>query len=138
MNELEEFLCGRFLGGGIARKVYIYRPDDTFVIKIAEDKGGQSHNIIEWKIWDELKQVKSASKWLAPIVDVSDCGKYLIMKRAERGRKEDYPKMVPHFFTDMKYDNYGFIGKQLVCVDYANFIITKGFKFMLKKSDWWE
>lgn len=138
MSELEEFICGKFLGSGIARKAYIFRPDKELVIKVAEDRGGQSHNLVEWKIWEELKYCKEASKWLAPVIDVSDSGKYLIMKRAEMGRKADYPEMVPKFFTDLKYQNYGFIGKQLVCVDYANFIITNGFKFGLKKADWWE
>lgn len=62
----------------------------------------------------------------------------MLMDRAELGRKKDYPEDVPHFFTDRKYNNYGFIKDQLVCIDYANTIITAGFTKKLIKPDWWE
>lgn len=135
MNELESFVCGEFLGSGIARDVYVFVQDNTRVIKIAKDKGGQMHNLVEWTIWDELKDTKQG-KWLAPCIDVSDCGKYLIMKRAEKGRHKDYPKLVPKFLTDRKYDNYGWIGDNLVCVDYANILLS--FNGKLQKANWWE
>jgi hypothetical protein len=34
--------------------------------------------------------------------------------------KYEYPKKIPRFFTDIKMENYGFVGDQLKCVDYAN------------------
>jgi hypothetical protein len=144
MNELERFLLyytnpaeNNRIGNGIYRDVYrtIMK---HLVIKIANCQKGQMENIMEMKLWEEVKDMP-IKKWFAPCVKVSESGKYLLQEKIEHGRQQDYPEEVPHFFIDMKYTNYGWIGKQFVCCDYSDFIITNGFNSKkMKKAEWWE
>ena len=140
MDELEQMVCGHRIGSGIHRTVYVYAPDTTCVIKVARDEDGCGANILEHKLWNELHEWNEGEKWFAPVIESSRAGKYLIMKRAEMGRDGDYPKKIPHFFTDLKYDNFGFIGKQLVCIDYSSAVIlTENWSAKrMKKAGWWK
>ena len=135
-EDLKELVMGKALGYGIARKVGVFSPDPTLVIKCALNDPEQ--NWIEWRIWQEISEVKHLSKWFAPCVSISTCGMFLLQKRVEMGKKADYPATVPSFFTDLKYSNYGFLNGQLVCCDYGSFIVTNGLSAKLKKADWWE
>lgn len=48
-----------------------------------------------------------------------------------------YPKKVPHFFTDIKPDNYGWTDKgKFVCCDYSLTDITSGFSNRMIKAHW--
>lgn len=136
-KELEEMLCGSKLGFGIHRTVYEYNPDPTCVIKVATQDDGRQANLIEAYVWEQIAEAKSIAKWFAPVVMVSPAGKYLVMKKAEFGLPKDYPKKLPHFFTDVKYDNYGFIKGHLVCVDYAR-VILHGLTLKMKPARWWK
>jgi len=135
--EFEEFIVGKKLGRGVTREVYNFVPDDTCVIKIAHSYDGRQTNITEFKIWYELSNFdKKLSKWFAPCISISEGGKYLVQKKIEFGRLKDYPKKVPHFFYDIKRDNYGWYGKQFVCCDYGYFNITDSYSKRMKNIIW--
>lgn len=136
MNELEEYLLGAKLGFGIHRHVYVFRPDPTKVIKVATD-GGRAANLIEEELYWKAIAYTPLEKWFAPVISVSEGGKYLIQERAEPLPKHQYPKQIPHFFTDVKYENFGYIkGKGLVCVDYGSFNVFRNISARMVKADW--
>jgi hypothetical protein len=134
-EDLRGLLLGEKLGEGVYRKVSVFRPDKRLVIKVAEED--PHPNVIEYRIWEELMDTKVA-KWFAPCVAISTCGLFLLQKRVEMHPKSEYPKMVPHFFTDCKYSNFGWLDGKFVCCDYGGFVITNGFTNKMKKADWWE
>src|SRR3990167_3265512 len=137
-EDLKELLLGQVLGLGIHRKVGVYKLDPTLVIKCALEC--PNINVLEEEVWQAVKDTNIA-KWFAPCVDISPCGIFLLQKRAETRPKNEYPKLVPNFFTDLKYSNYGWIKGQMVCVDYASAIstsLTHKWSGKLKKAGWWE
>lgn len=132
---LKDLLIGKKIGSGCYRDVYQCKLDYSLVVKIEKDKG-DFHNIREWQIWKEVEYTDNA-KWFAPCVSISPDGKVLIQKKVEIGRKKDYPEKIPEFFTDIQVPNFGFIGKQLVCLDYGSTKIARSFNDKkLKKADW--
>ena len=136
-NELEQLLIGKKIGTGMHRTTYECRLNHKWVVKIADDERmGRGANCLEYKIWQEI-QYTSEAKRFAPCLDISEGGKYLLQERAELGRKKDYPAKIPAYFTDIKMSNFGFIGKNFVCVDYGSLLIWKeiGGK-KLKKVIW--
>ena len=134
--EQEKILCGKWLGSGIHRAVYECALNDKWIVKIALGEDGRKMNLIEDKISYELGEC-DLKKWFAKVIQVSEAGLLLIMEKAEMGRHKDYPKKVPHFFTDLKYNNYGWIGDRFVCVDYCSTIITNGFTKKMVKANFW-
>ena len=135
LEEYKNILLGAKIGSGCYRDVYNCRLRDDLVVKIErEDK--EFHNIKEWTIWSELEYADEYNKWLAPCLEISKNGKILIQKKVEFGRQKEYPKEIPSFFTDVKPDNFGFIGNQLVCCDYGSTIFTRFFNKKLIKADW--
>jgi len=56
---------------------------------------------------------------------------------------KDYPPKVPLFFTDLKIENYGWIGDQFVCVDYGSVYfstmipVRRGKMMLFKRAKWW-
>jgi hypothetical protein len=99
------------------------------VIKI--DKGTNENikqNLMEFQIYSALECYPKLRKFYCPIIGISKNHKLLVMKRVTRLLKEkdldreDLKKLnVPASFLidDPKFDNFGFIGKQLVCIDYG-------------------
>lgn len=139
MEELEEFVCGKRLGSGIHRDVFTFMPNKEYVIKVAKsDSESRAVNLIEAKIWSEIHSTPAA-KWFAPVFDVSESGKFLLQRRVEQLPKEEYPKKIPHFFTDTKYSNFGWIkGVGFVCIDFGSFNIFRGISTKMVKAEWWE
>ncbi len=130
---------GKKIGAGMSRTVYLCREDTSCVIKI-ESASKRFQNVLEWEIWETVKHTK-LKKWFAPCIAISDCGTVLIQKRANAINKEQYPKKIPAFFGDTKYQNFGMIGKQFVCLDYGTChipAINKGLGKQMKKSKFWE
>lgn len=101
-------LCNNKIGSGMSRQVYdsLILPD--FVIKV-ENEAGQFQNIMEWEIWNRVKDT-DYSIWFAPCRWISADGSILIMEKTESCRKKHYPEKMPVFFTDFKFANYGWIG----------------------------
>lgn len=137
-EDLKELLLGQVLGVGIHRKVGVFNPDPSLVIKCAIEY--PNINILEEEIWMMVKETDIA-KWFAPVVSISPCGMFLLQRRVEVRSKREYPKLIPSFFGDLKYSNYGWLGDQFVCCDYAGFIatsMTHKWSGRMKKADWWE
>lgn len=135
-EELKDVLIGTKLGWGIHRDVYKCKIDDSFVVKV-EREDHNFANIIEWKIWEEVQYAENLARWFAPCERISTNGKILIQKKVEMGRKKDYPRQIPAFFTDVKMENFGFIGNQLVCFDYASIVWSRNLnEKKMKKVIW--
>ncbi len=138
MDELERFLFGKWLGKGVYREVWQHAQQKDLVIKKANEENGREVNFIEHRLWRDIEYNKSLKPYFAPVVAVSDCGKYLIQKKVEPLPKRQYPKVLPAFFTDTKYSNFGLLNGKFVCIDYGCLNIWATTKLKLKKVDWWE
>lgn len=119
---LDSFL-GAFLGSGVYRDVYEFAPNPNYVIKL--EKEVSFCNVQEHLLWDQLKwlsgDLKQVKDWFAPVKWISADGRFLCMKRTIPVKPSDkLPDAVPGFLTDVKVDNFGFIGKRLVCHDYGS------------------
>ena len=137
MNELEQYIFGKKLGYGAYREVFEFIPNQEYVIKVALENG-RAVNLLEEKLWWDIYETPLA-KWFAPVISVSESGKYLLQKKIEQIPKDQYPKMLPHFFTDTKYSNFGYLkGKGFVCCDYGSFNIFRGVSPKMVKVKWWE
>jgi hypothetical protein len=137
-EDLKELLFGEIQGVGIHRKVGVYNLDKTLVIKCAIEC--PNINVLEEEIWQMVKDTNIA-KWFAPCVAISPCGIFLLQKRVERRPRSEYPKLIPSFFGDTKYTNFGWIDGKFVCCDYAGFISTSmchKWSGKMVKANWWE
>lgn len=115
-----EILFGPKIGEGLHREVYEYAIDKRYVIKI-ERSSETLCNMKEFMFWNEVGYQKELNKWLCPIKEMSSNGRILIMEKMKpitEKNKHLIPKEIPVWLSDMKWDNYGFIGKQFVCCDY--------------------
>ena len=130
-------MCGERLGGGMSRDVYLSALDPTVVIKFEADSG-HFQNVMEWEVWQEVKETKYA-KWFAPCVSISGTGTILIQKRTKVvADRRKYPAKMPVFLGDFKYTNYGMYKGQLVAHDYGRpRLLTEGLSDRMKKVDWW-
>lgn len=125
-------LCGKKLGYGSFRSVYEFNMNPSkLVVKI--ERNNTDCNISEFMLWDEIQGLKNnlawVKEWFAPIHYCSPNGKVLIMEKTKQLYKER-PKKVPCFFTDIKVDNFGWIGNKFVCHDYG--FINKFIKYQKK------
>lgn len=137
-EDLKALTFGKVLGAGIHRKVGVYELDKTLVLKVATD--APNINLLENEVWQMVEHTDLA-KWFAPCVEVSPSGIFLLQKRIEMRPKSEYPNMIPSFFTDTKYSNYGWIDGKFVCCDYANVLSTSmshKWSARLKKAEWWD
>lgn len=131
-----DLFCGKLIGRGAGRWVFECTLDKSLVIKV-EDRSESFQNQMEWKLWNEVEDTPFA-KYFAPCVRISGCGTILLQKKVEMIPKRDYPKKIPHFFYDRKYQNYGLYEKRFVCFDYGSHVITNGFTKKQVKADWWD
>lgn len=127
-----EQVKGEFLGQGIHRKVYVYLPDTTCVLKEAIDEVWP--NAAEWRLWSDSHLVEEIAKHLAPCIWLSNDARYLIQKRARPVDYDKLPSTMPGFLTDIKRSNFGILDGQLVCVDYAMYITNASTRH--KKVNW--
>lgn len=138
-------LCGKKLGSGVYRAVYDYNFDDKYVIKI--EPRSTECNITEYMLWDEINGLTNdlawVKGWFAPVLWMSPNGKILVMEKTSefpKNKKLERPKSVPAFFTDLKRDNWGWIGNRFVCHDYGflyKFIKYEKKMQKIKKDCWW-
>ena len=118
-REAKGLFLGEKLGEGIARKVYVFRPDPKLVVKI--EHGSRSfQNVLEYEAWNYLRT--KHAKWLAPCRSISPCGSMLLQWRADSLRESEKFKRLPKFLVDIKRENFGMIGDQMVCFDYGTLI----------------
>lgn len=135
-------MLGKKIGNGVHRHVYDYNLEKNYVIKL--EVGSSSANITEYLLWDEIQGFKGdlawVKEWFAPVKWISPNGKILVMEKTEEKPGKERPRKVPSFFSDLKYDNWGWIGNKFVCHDYG--FINRFIKYekrfrTIKKDTWW-
>lgn len=131
-------ICGKLIGSGVYRDVYELKQDPNFVVKVERDMEGTFANVTEWRNYINSAGWNLIEKWLAPCEMINGNGSIMIQQRVttEGKRRKDYPKYVPKIFTDLKLSNFGWIGDQFVCCDYAFFV-----QVMIKSTksnDWYK
>lgn len=117
--ELLDVILGDFIGSGVYREVFQHPHFIDYVVKI--EQGNSRENAIEWDVWNSVKFTDNA-KWFAPCTYISDNGVVLIQKKTKPLFSKPVkfvPEKIPSFFTDIKPDNFGWIGNQLVAHDYS-------------------
>lgn len=123
-TDLITTLIGKKLGSGAYRAVYEHNWDDKWVIKV---ESNSTHcNLTEYILWDEIQglcgNLSWVKEWFAPIQWISPNGKLLCMQKTSefpKNKKLTRPKEIPAFFTDVKWENFGWIGNRFVCHDYG-------------------
>lgn len=125
------FFLGEKLGEGCSRAVYDYVFDKNWVVKIALTF--PYDNVLEHDIWHIVKDTDD-SKWFAESKWISPSG-HLLLQRKTKPCIE-LPDKLPDFFTDIKPSNFGYVGKQLVCHDYAYSLVRYIGRHKTKLVDW--
>lgn len=126
------FILGEKLGEGQTRSVYDYALDPNWVVKIA--KRHPNDNVLEFDIWHLIKDTQE-SKWFAECKFLSPSGHLMLQRKTKPIIK--LPVLLPNVFTDIHLRNFGKIGNQVVCHDYAYSLIRYIYlsKFKLEKWD---
>jgi len=142
---LESFVIGKHIGSGQTRDVYEWLPDDNLVVKVAQDTRGIIDNTAEFSLWESAVSPGSFYKdlklILAPIDCISDCCKFLLMKKTVPVSPDEVPPVVPSFMTDLKLSNIGFYDGRVVFHDYAMTLLVEDAislrKAKIVKKDSW-
>lgn len=116
-KDMFTLLCGDVIGRGSFRDVFQYNLNPNWVVKIQKNNSEFS-NIKEFEIWCHVKGTEF-EKYFAPCYWMSPDGRVLLQHKTKpitKTRKP--PEFIPTFFTDVKDDNFGFIGKRFVAHDY--------------------
>lgn len=117
MQDLVRFCLGNFIAKGSSRTVFVWDMRPNTVVKYCHADDCEA-NWVEYAIWQAVKDTKSA-RWFCPVIDISPCGRFLLMEKARPIVKTDkLPKKLPNVFTDIHTGNFGWLGSQLVCTDY--------------------
>lgn len=123
-TDLITTLLGEKIGSGTYRAVYQHNWDKDYVIKI-EPKSTEC-NMTEYMLWDEIRGLKNeltwVKDWFAPVLWMSPNGKILCMQKTSefpKNKKLERPLEIPAFLTDIKWNNFGWIGNRFVCHDYG-------------------
>lgn len=117
-------ILGKEIGEGYSRKVFEHRQDSSLVIKLATCSEGVLSNCTEATLWlDHIVYLRGnlewVKNWFAPVTYVSPNYNVLIMKKTEQKPHKKRPSEVPNFMSDVKSDNFGWIGNKFVCHDYG-------------------
>ncbi len=133
-------LLGPPIGQGTYRTVYEYALDPRLVIKVQSNQDEAPCNMWEYEIWNEAKWLTGNLEWiknfLAPVHWISPGGMLLLMRRTEKRPNKKLPKYVPDFMTDIKEENFGWMGSRFVCHDYAMPHRLLDFKDKARTAKW--
>jgi hypothetical protein len=138
LKGIKKLICGKKIGSGVYRDVYVLKQDDNYVVKIERNMNtGTFANVTEWRNWINNKDWEYIKDWLAPIELINTTGNIMIQKRVSLEGKtlEDFPKEIPALFTDTKITNFGWINDKFVCCDYSFFTTIIGSK-KYKRAKW--
>ncbi len=135
--DMFNLMCGKWLGGGISRGVYVLGIDPSLVIKV-ETASTSFQNAMEWEVWNSLEREETtAMDWFAPCHYISECGTILIQARTAPMHKSEAPKKLPAYFTDVKIQNFGWYDGRIVAHDYGyHKFVSLGSKCNLRRADW--
>lgn len=135
-KQLIKSVCDEKIGAGAYRDVFSIKNCSNYVIKIERDMSdGNFVNVAEWhnfvdnRYWDKMKV------YLAECLMINHTGNVLVQRRVTQGQHDKYPEKIPSMFTDLKYQNFGWIGKRFVCCDYP---YLKNVGFRMVKAKFWE
>lgn len=127
-----------FIGNGVARQVYTctLKPDE-WVVKV-EIADGYFQNVAEYSVWQSVSyNMPELRVWFAPVVAISDNGRFLVQARTHPCDETNLPARVPSFFTDMQPSNWGWLDGKVVCHDYGVLLTTEqGLNKRMKKATW--
>lgn len=132
LNNFTKKYCGSYLGKGLYRTVYNYKVNSNYVVKIEDTSKGSFSNVVEWRIWQDNEEWKKFSKYLSPSIAIDETGQILVQRKVEFKSIDNYPSKMPSVFSDFKIQNYGWIGNQIVCVDYAGLLSRVNFQASLR------
>lgn len=110
-------MIGDYLGSGKQRDVYCYKHDPSLVIKFPRGESGARFNILEYENHKKIIDF-GFDRWISPCLEVGKNGEFLIMKRTNVADPHDYPRLIPSFFKDIKFHNWGILNGIMVCHDY--------------------
>ncbi len=139
IGDMFDFLCEGSVGIGTSRSVYNFRLAENMVIKIENNKEGFFfYNASEFDVWTNIKiKHPELSKFLAPCVRISSCGRILLQEKTTPITKEELPKRIPGFIFDLKRENWGKLADgRVVCHDYANHSFFSKADTRLVKPNW--
>lgn len=130
-------LCERQIASGMSRNVFAHRYDQTIVIK--HEFGAHFQNVVEWELWQQLREDKELKPWFAPCLHISGYGQWLIQRRTFPIEQRALPKKVPALFTDLKIENWGWLNGHPVCHDYGTMLcrLIGTASRRMRKADWW-
>lgn len=137
LNAVCRILCGDKIGTGITREVYVLKQNPNYVVKIQVDPSkGVFANVLEFTNYCDFREVSAFGHYLAPCELITETGQVLIQRRVEFRKRKDYPKYIPAVFTDLKIQNYGWIGDQFVCCDYPFLLLLGTDPKKIKYAKW--
>lgn len=116
-DELINLVCKKLIATGSTRRVFQCF-DESLVVKV-EIHDHVFANISELLLYNGLNGTPHI-KWLAPIVDISENGKFMFMKKTEPLPDDKAVWMLPEFLADLKRENFGLYEGKIVAHDYAN------------------
>ncbi len=132
---------GKKIGSGCYRSVYDYNlgKKNEFVLKLEPGFSGCNPN--EAQIWNEIsyftKNLEWVKDWFAPVEWISANGKVLCMQKTiPYHKKLKHPDKIPSFLSDVKIDNFGWIGNRFVCHDYGQIWNLTSYPKKFKKATW--
>lgn len=121
-----DLFVGDCIGEGSSRSVFELAREPNKVLKM-EYAGKTFHNVIEWKIWQAVRDTPVAD-WFAECYEIDCWGGALIQRRADvfesekaflQALERTRAGHVPDIFDDVRYNNFGLIAEVVVCVDYG-------------------
>lgn len=131
-------MLGRKLGEGMQRIVYECRLRDDLVVKVEKVDGPRSFaNVHEDRFFAHYEFEPRVARWLAPTMMVSPDGYVMLQKKVQILKEDDrskLPDMIPHFLTDVKLENFGWLDGRIVCCDYAFYHTNASTR--LRKANW--
>lgn len=142
LRQIKKAICGEYISSGIHRDVYVMKTNPRYVVKIENPEPTCAHwtpgtfaNVTEWRNYLNHKDWPPFASAVAPCVAINETGTVLIQRRIRKHAKKHYPPLVLSLFTDIKYDNFGWIGKRFVCCDYPFIPLSLPHK-KFKKAKW--
>lgn len=131
--------CGEQLGSGEHRTVYAMKGTENIVIKI-ENKPGVFANIKEYVNFNEHGHTDGLGEFLCPVIIISETGNILLMRRSRPIKSfKELPERIIKCLIDLKIENFGWLGDQLVCHDYSLLAIGQCITGPMptKRARWW-
>lgn len=80
-----KYFCGKQLNYGCSRKVYEFKHDPHYVVKL-EYTDDSFNNVKEWLIWCEIMGCEAIAKWFAPMVTINAIGNVALQERVQFDR----------------------------------------------------